>query len=237
MTLLMKLITRFCFRWLRRLLKLSFVLLIIGTIAVVLPLRWINPPITNYVIHANLSGNKHQNLRKTWTHYRDIPDIVKLAVITAEDQRFPSHMGVDWREIKNALADYRRGKPLRGASTLTQQLAKNIYLWPERSLIRKGIEAWLAMSMEIMLGKERILELYLNTSQFSRPYFGVERSSQYLFDKSVTEITEAEAAHLASCLPSPAMCKPGVNNNTLKKRQAFIRKYMDILGVKHLQLL
>lgn len=228
---------RFLFRWFYRLLKLAIFLIILGTIIAILPLRWINPPITNYVVQANLSGNQYQNLRETWVNYHDIPDTLKLAVITAEDQRFPSHRGIDWSEVKNALADYQRGKPLRGASTLTQQLAKNIYLWPDRSLPRKGIEAWLAMSMELMLSKERILELYLNTAQFSRPYFGVERSSQYLFNKSVTDISESEAAHLASCLPSPSMCKPGVLNNTLKKRQAFIRKYMDILGVKYLQLL
>lgn len=205
-------------------------LILLVSLLLTLPLRWIDPPITSYVIQARLSGERFQDLKASWIDYSAIPGNVILAVIAGEDQRFPNHMGIDAREIRNAIQDYQSGAELRGASTLTQQLIKNLYLWPERSYLRKGLEAWLALWTDALLSKRRIMELYLNTAQFSRAYFGIERSSQYLFNKSVQNITDYEAAYLAACLPAPSSCKPGEQSDAHSRRQDFILEHMRILG-------
>jgi monofunctional biosynthetic peptidoglycan transglycosylase len=208
--------------------KLILFCLII-TLLITLPLRWFNPPYTAYEYHANLSGDNYQNLQQTWVAFSAMPAKLPLAVMAGEDQRFIAHSGIDVTEVRNAIRDYRQGSNLRGASTLTQQLAKNIYLWPGRSVTRKGIEAWLALALEVVLPKKRILELYLNTAQFSRAYFGAEASSQYLFKQSLHTISDEQAAFLAACLPAPAACRPNNQSAAHKKRQAFILKHMPLL--------
>jgi len=128
-----------------------------------------------------------------------------VAAIASEDQRFPMHNGFDIEAIKAVLEDAKRGKGLRGASTITQQVAKNLFLWPGRSFIRKGVEVWLTFLIELVWNKQRILEMYLNIAQFSDRTFGVEAASQQFFQVSARDLTAEEAALLAAVLPGPEL--------------------------------
>lgn len=165
-----------------------------------------------------------------WQTLTDIAPAMALAVIAAEDQRFPEHYGFDLTEIKHAWRDYRQGKRLRGASTLTQQVAKNLYLWPERSLLRKLLEAWFAFWIELLWSKERILEIYLNIAQFSSQSFGVAAASQQFFAKSSADLSSSEAALLAAALPAPVRNRVGNPSAAMRQRQQWILQQMQQLG-------
>lgn len=142
-------------------------------------------------------------LKQRWRALADLPDHVARAVITAEDQRFFQHWGFDTVEIERALEAYHEGEPLRGASTITQQLAKNLFLWEGRSLLRKALEVHFTFWLELLLSKRRILELYLNVAEFGRGVFGVGAAAQHHFDLDARHLSREQAAALAAILPSP----------------------------------
>jgi len=170
-----------------------------------------------------------------WISIDKLPSSMPLAVVASEDQRFPIHFGVDFTAIINALEQYDDGDGLRGASTITQQTAKNIFLWSGRSFIRKGLEAGLAISLEAIWGKKRILEVYLNVAEFGKGIYGVEAASQHYFRKSARLLTAKQTAQLAVLLPSPRTRDPRSLTPNLRQRVVWIERQMRQLGSGYLK--
>lgn len=164
-----------------------------------------------------------------WVAWQDIADSLALAVIAAEDQRFFMHAGIDVESIRKSVEESRRGEGLRGASTITQQVAKNIYLWRDRSFLRKGIEAWLALLVDLAWPKQRILEVYLNVAEFGPGLYGVGAAGHVYFGKPANTITDAEAALLAAVLPSPTRLDAGNPSDYVRERQRWIIGQMQRL--------
>ncbi|RVU81780.1 monofunctional biosynthetic peptidoglycan transglycosylase [Leucothrix sargassi] len=216
---------------------------ICGTILVYLTIllvfRWVPLPTSAFIYHQNALHKAEPEIYKAanyqWVDWEEIPPALALAVVTAEDQRFPTHWGVDTIELRNAISDMRAGKAVRGASTITQQVAKNLFLWNGRSYVRKGMEIFLSFSLELVWSKQRILEVYLNIAQFAPVTFGVQESSRVLFDKSLQELTTDEMAMLAAVLPTPAKSNANEPSETLQKRHAWILEHMEKLGEGYLK--
>ena len=167
-------------------------------IAAVVPLRWIHPPTTAFILSDETPGK----LRR-WVPLEHISPHLQIAVIASEDQKFPTHGGFDVDQIADALEERLAGGRRRGASTITQQVAKNLYLWPGASFLRKSLEAYLTFWIEWSWPKRRILEVYLNVAEFGRGVFGAGAASERFFGKRADALTPHEAALLAAVLPSP----------------------------------
>lgn len=168
------------------------------------------------------------SLRANWVPINTISPALAVAVVASEDQKFPDHFGFDIEAIQSALSED-RGR-MRGASTLTQQLAKNLYLWPGRSLFRKGLEAWLTLWIEITWSKQRILEVYLNVVEFGPGVYGVGEASKTFFNKSPAELTRHEAALLAAVLPNPKQLSADRPSPYVYQRARAIQEAMSYLG-------
>ena len=177
-------------------------------------------------IRDRLSGGDYA--RHTWSDYADISQHTALAVIAAEDQRFPAHFGVDTTELRRALRS--RAAARRGASTITQQTVKNLFLWPGRSYVRKGLEALLAVIMELLIPKRRILEIYLNIAQTGKGIFGVTDAARIYFDKAPQQLNRHEAARIAAVLPNPAQYSAVNPSSYVLQRQHWILRQMKQLG-------
>lgn len=196
------------------------------TILFILPLRWLNPAITMFVLTDDTVESVWVYQR--WQSLDRIAPVMQLAVIAAEDQKFPQHYGFDFKEIKKALG--RKGGPNRGASTITQQLIKNIFLWKGKSIFRKLIEAYLTIAVELLLPKERILELYLNVVEFGSGVYGVESAGQKFFKKMPSELNRVEASLLAAVLPNPKKFNVASPSPYVYERALNIRFSMNALG-------
>jgi len=199
---------------------------LLGSVALVLPLRWFAPATTAFML-ADDSGR--QPLLHEWAGWETVGSAMPLAVVASEDQRFAQHFGLDIGSIRQSIDEARQGGRLRGASTITQQLAKNLYLTPSRSLWRKGIEAWFAVLLEACLSKQRILELYVNLVEFGPGIYGVAAASAHYFRKTPAALTDAEAALLAAVLPNPARLQVAEPSPYLRDRQAWIMGQMQRL--------
>lgn len=199
---------------------------------IVLLLRWINPPFTAFTLQEDWEeiGKERYNLRQTWVPYKEIPDHLKLAVVASEDQRFYEHWGLDLSAIDKALEEKERKGRIRGASTITQQVAKNLFLSPARSYFRKGIEAGIAVLIEVMWTKQRILEVYLNTAEFGPGMFGVNAASNFYYGKSASRLTPKEAARMATVLPNPKIIEPVPASEYVQERSHWILKNMEQLS-------
>ena len=214
---------RFRYRILRFLL-LTAACIVLLTLLLVLPLRWL-PPLTtsfmlqNWVEQASLSAR----VRYDWEPRTRISRRAALAVMAAEDQKFMDHSGFDFESIRKAWQRNAHSRKVRGASTISQQVAKNLWLWPERSWLRKGLEAWFTLWLEICWPKERILEIYLNTAQFGPHVFGVEAASRQFYNKPAAALNEPEAALLAAVLPNPQQFSVRNPSAHVRARQAWIR--------------
>jgi len=202
------------------------VLLLVGSVIAVVPLRWVDPPTTAFMLGdtRDLDGISQQ-----WVEWIDMSDSLALAVIAAEDQRFLEHAGVDFKSIKDSVEESRRGERLRGASTITQQVAKNLYLWRGRSFVRKGIEAYLALLVDLAWPKWRILEVYLNIAEFGPGVYGVGAASEIYFGKSAGAMTDTEAALLAAVLPNPIRLDIANPSDYVRERQRWIVGQMQRL--------
>jgi monofunctional biosynthetic peptidoglycan transglycosylase len=174
-------------------------------------------------------------VKHTWISIDKLPTYMPLAVVASEDQRFPDHLGVDFAAISKALSQYDDGDGLRGASTITQQTAKNLFLWSGRSFVRKGLEAGLAVSLEALWGKKRILEVYLNIAEFGKGIYGVEAASQHYFGRSASKLTMNQAARLAVLLPSPRTRNPNALTYYLRQRVDWVERQMQQLGPDYLK--
>lgn len=165
-----------------------------------------------------------------WRPLEEISPSMGVAVIAAEDQLFADHFGFDWNAIEKAVAHNERSRRKRGASTLTQQTAKNLFLWSSRSWIRKGFEAWFTLALETGWSKRRILEVYLNIVEFGDGIYGVEAAAQVYFHKPAKRLTPSEAALLAAVLPNPHRFKVAAPSEHVRSRQAWILRQMEQLG-------
>ena len=185
-----------------RLIKKIILFIAISHLTYVILLRFIDPPVTITQIVSLLSGN---GFKRTHVSLDEMSTAAKLSVLAAEDQLFPDHNGFDIKGIKNALAynKKKKGKKIRGASTISQQVAKNVFLWQGRSWFRKGLEVYFTFLIELTWGKERILEVYLNEAEMGKGIFGIEAAAKKYFNKKANKLTRTEAAKIASCLPNP----------------------------------
>ena len=203
-----------------------------AVLASVLPiaaLRCVRPMTSSFMIERRLLARGERacsDIHYQWVPRRQISPELAIAVIAAEDQRFVEHRGFDLNSIDRAMRE-RRG---RGASTITQQVAKNLFLWPGRSLLRKGLEAWLTVWIEALWPKQRILEVYLNVAQFGRCNFGAEAASEAFFGKRAAALSAPEAALLAAALPNPVRLRVDAPSPHLRERAAQIEEQMRRLG-------
>ena len=183
-----------------RLIWRVFLILFVAQLCYILLLRWVNPPFTFTQLGSLVAGN---GFTRTHVEWSEISSEMKLAVIASEDQLFFNHNGFDWKSIQEAMKKNKKSRRMRGASTLSQQVAKNVFLWQGRTWFRKGLEAYFTFMIELAWGKQRILEVYLNEAEMGKGLFGVEAAARTYFKKSASKLTETEAAMIASVLPSP----------------------------------
>jgi monofunctional biosynthetic peptidoglycan transglycosylase len=202
----------------------------LGSLLLVLPWRWIPPPTTAFMLRERLGlGSAHaQRVTRRWVPLGEISPQLAIAVVAAEDQKFPEHNGFDFDAISRAAQEERRRT--RGASTISQQLAKNLYLWPGRSLLRKGLEAYFTLLLEWLWPKQRILEVYLNVAEFGPGVFGAEAASRRYFDKSARQLTPHEAALLAAVLPNPKRMSAARPSAYVSSRADQIERSAQALG-------
>ncbi len=184
-----------------RIIKRTLIFLFFFQLFYILLLKWVDPPITITQFWSWISGN---GLKRDYVDLDEMSSYARLAVIASEDQLFADHSGFDWKSIRKAR-EYNEKKPnrVRGASTISQQVAKNVFLWQHRSWFRKGLETYFTFMIELIWGKERILEVYLNVSEMGKGVFGIEAASQKYFKKPAKKLTRHEAASIAACLPNP----------------------------------
>lgn len=202
------------------------------SILLVISLTVFNPPFWMWKVQRQLTPpeNYPETIQHQWVAWENISDNMKLAVIAAEDQLFLNHSGFDYDSISKAIKSNAQGKRIRGASTISQQTAKNLFLWPSKNLLRKGIEAWFTALMELILSKQRILELYLNIIELGPGLFGVESASQHYYGKSSRKLSRRESARLAAVLPNPYRFQVKQPSKYVQKRVLWIEKQMQQLG-------
>ncbi len=218
---------------------------LIATIGIVVVYKFIPPPFTPLMVQrkaeAVFSGEEHTAVHYDWVGYDDISPMVFQAVIAAEDKKFVNHSGFDWDSIERAMAynERKQGKKVRGASTISQQVAKNVFLWPGRDWIRKGLEAYFTVLIEFIWGKQRILEVYVNIVEQGHDngnaVFGVGASAQYFFGRTPDKITRDQAALMAAVLPSPRRYSIASPSRYVSGRRSFISKQMGGIGKGYLK--
>ncbi|AKH68753.1 monofunctional biosynthetic peptidoglycan transglycosylase [Spongiibacter sp. IMCC21906] len=192
---------------------------ILFSVAVVLPLRWIDPPGSMLMLVRSWEHRgERYDVTKQWRDIATLPRHAALAVVVSEDQRFLQHYGVDIAAIRKAMAERKWRGELRGASTITQQVAKNLYLWNGRSWLRKGLEAWFAMLVDLCWSKQRVMEVYLNIAEWGPGVFGLAAASEYHFQRDVSQLSPWQSALLASALPSPLTYTPASPSPQLSER-------------------
>lgn len=198
------------------------------SLALVLPWRWIAPPTSAFIVRERLARGSSTAIQQRWVSWGGISPHLAIAVIAAEDQRFPLHHGFDVESLWKALGERRARQ--RGASTISQQLAKNLFLWPGRSLVRKGLEAYLTLLIESLWPKRRILEVYLNLVEFGPGVFGARAASERFFGKSSRELAPDEAALLAAVLPNPKRMSAARPSKYVRERALAIERVVAGLG-------
>src|SRR5258706_15351334 len=212
-------------------------LVVVGVSARVLAvasLRWINPPFTAFMAEAQasawLSRDANYVCRHTWIDLDRISPNLPLAVVASEDQKFPEHWGFDVPAIEKAYALNQHSHRVRGASTISQQVAKNLFLWSGRSYFRKGLEAYFTLLIEACWPKRRILEIYLNIAEFGYGTYGAEAAAQRFFHKSAARLSRSDAAALAAVLPNPVRFSAAAPSRYVQQRREWILGQMQALG-------
>lgn len=211
-----------------------FILLLLSIIT----LRWVNPSATSFTLRENwaeLEAERY-NLREYWVNSDEIPDQMKWAVVASEDQLFWEHNGFDMESIREAWEERQSGERTRGASTISQQVAKNLYLSPAQTFLRKGVEAGITVLIELIWPKERILEVYLNIAEFGPGIFGVGKAADHFWEVSATELTPEMASRLAAVLPSPKRMRVEPPSPFTEERSLWVLRQMTQLsGVSYYQ--
>lgn len=223
------------FRKIIRILLKIILWFFISTIVVVIFYRFIPPPLTPLMLLRvfEQAGDEKRDVRltKDWVSLDEISKAMPLAVITSEDQKFEEHYGFDMEAIEKAQKynERHKGKKVKGASTISQQTAKNVFLWPRRSYIRKGFEVYFTSLIELLWSKRRIMEVYLNVIEMGDGIYGAEAASQEYFGKPASKLTKAEAALIAACLPNPIRWSPAKPTSYIKRKQAWILRKMPMM--------
>lgn len=207
-----------------RKLRRALIFLFLAQFAYIVLLKWVDPPITITQLTNWVQGH---GLRRDYVDREDISPYMKLAVMASEDQLFPDHNGFDIKSIQKALQhNKKKPKRVRGASTISQQVAKNVFLWQGRSWVRKGLEVYFTFMIELVWGKERILEVYLNVAEMGTGIFGVEAAAQAYFKKPAKKLSRSEAAMIAACLPNPKKYKVKPLSKYVERRYPWIVNQM-----------
>ncbi|PZQ62411.1 MAG: monofunctional biosynthetic peptidoglycan transglycosylase [Phenylobacterium zucineum] len=199
----------------------AVIVLFVGPVIVVAVYRFVPPPVTFLMVQRLFEG---QGLDHRWVPLEKISPNLVRAAIAAEDARFCEHRGFDVAAIEKAMAANAKGKKLRGGSTISQQTAKNVFLWPGRDWVRKGLEAWFTVLIEIGWGKERIMEVYLNSIEFGPGIYGAEAASQRFFKVPASRLTPTQAARMAAILPKPLGWKAAKPGPYVKRRAGSINR-------------
>jgi monofunctional biosynthetic peptidoglycan transglycosylase len=218
-------------RWLRRLLWLPVVFVAVTFLQVLVP-RFINPPTSAFMVWRQIDGLGEAGfeLRNEWRGLDGISPHLPISLVAAEDQTFPTHRGFDMKAIEKALETNAEGGRIRGGSTITQQVAKNLYLWGGGGYFRKALEAWYTVLIELTWPKPRILEVYANIAEFGDGIYGAEAAAQAFFDKPASELTAAESARLAAVLPNPKKYSAANPGPYVQRRAAWIERNARNLG-------
>lgn len=209
-------------------------LFILFSLFLVLLFKWVPVPFTP-LMAIRYFERPEEEINHNWVAKEKIPRHLQLAVIASEDQNFVSHNGFDFEAIEKAIEDNRQGKRIRGASTISQQTAKNVFLWPGRTWLRKGLETYFTFLIETFWSKERILEVYLNSIEMGSGVYGAEAAAQYWFHKSVGNLSIAEAAAIAAILPNPRKYKANPASNYIQQRKNWIMRQMQNYGAFNLE--
>ncbi len=222
-----KRLLRFCIKWILILWVSSVVAIVLGKF---LPV-FFTPTMLSRKIDAWSEGNSGK-IYSNWTSYDEIDKNCGLAVIASEDQLFPDHNGFDFDAMVGAVKNNMKGKRIKGASTISQQVAKNVFLWQGRSYFRKGLEVYFTFMIEMIWGKKRILEVYLNVAETGKMTFGVEAACRKYYDHTSTEVSKSEAARIAAVLPNPIRFSIKNPSGYVLRRTGQIQRQMRMLGGK-----
>lgn len=217
--------------WLRRLLWLPVLVLAITFLQVLVP-RFVDPPTSAFMLWRQIDGigDADFQLRHDWRDLGDISPHLPISLVAAEDQTFPEHRGFDMRAIEKALESNAEGGRVRGGSTISQQVAKNLYLWSGGGYFRKGLEAWYTVLIELTWPKQRILEVYANIAEFGDGIYGAEAAAQAFFGKPASALTAAQSARLAAVLPNPKRYSAARPGPFVQRRAAWIERNARNLG-------
>ena len=209
-----------------RMIKKLFLVLFIAQFIYIILLKWIDPPVTITQLASWISG---RGLKRDYVSSRYISPDAKLAVIASEDQLFPDHNGFDFKSIEKAMKHNRTSKSLHGASTISQQTAKNVFLWQGRSWIRKGLEVYFTFMIEKIWGKKRILEVYMNVTEMGTGIFGIEEAAKTYFHRNASALSRQEASLIAACLPNPRIYSVQPVSRYVFLRSGWILRQMNNL--------
>lgn len=208
------------------------------TVCWVLLYKWVPVPATPLMVIRTAQQVQH-NEEKQWKHQwvplEKISKNLQLAVICSEDQKFTRHHGFDVNAIEKVIDNYATDEPLRGASTISQQTAKNVFLWPQRSWVRKGFEVYFTFLVELLWSKSRIMEVYLNSIEMGNGIYGAQAASQYWFHKEASTLSKYEAAAIAAILPNPLKMKADPATSYIQKRKEWILRQMGYYGILDLE--
>ena len=221
------------FQKLKKWIVKSIIIFFLLSIFSVIIFRWVPVPFTPLMVIRNIEqwskGEKASFVHK-WVSINKISDNLTKAVIVSEDQKFMEHFGFDIEAIEKAYEKNKKGKKIKGGSTITQQTAKNVFLWPQRSYIRKGFEVYFSFLIELFWSKERILEVYLNSIEMGNGVYGAEAASQHWFRKPAAKLNAYQAASIAAILPNPRKYKAINSSNYVEKRKIWIVRQMGFYG-------
>ena len=212
---------------------------VIGSVALVLLYRFIDPPVTPLMLIRPLEGlgeGRVVGISKDWISIEEVDPALLRSVIAAEDARFLTHGGIDWEAVEEARIynEKHQGEKVRGASTITMQCARNVFLWQGRNYLRKGLEAWFTYLIEFLWGKQRILEVYINVIEWGDGIYGVNRASLEYFGRPANELSDREAALLAAVLPNPRRWSPAEPTDWIRRRTASIMKGARIVSIEEI---
>lgn len=207
-------------KWTKRI----FLFLFIAQFVYIILLKWVNPPVTITQLVSWVSG---YGLKRDYVDKDEMSPEARLAVIASEDQKFADHDGFDWKSIEKAQKYNATHKKTRGASTISQQTAKNVFLWQGGGYFRKGLEVYFTFMIELIWGKERILEVYLNIAEMGKGVFGIEAASQAYYKKPAKSLSRGEAALIAACLPNPKVFKVDAPTSYVRFRARRIQQQMN----------
>ncbi|MCS4435725.1 monofunctional biosynthetic peptidoglycan transglycosylase [Aquiflexum gelatinilyticum] len=204
------------------------------SIGLTLIYRFIPVPVTPLMVirlwEQAWDEKKDVRLYKDWVSIDNISKHMPQAVYAAEDQKFLEHNGFDWKAMEEAWEKNKKGKRIKGASTISQQTAKNVFLWPSRNLVRKGLEAYFTFLIELIWSKERIMEVYLNVIEMGPGIYGIEAASQTFYNRPASKLTRQQAAMIAAVLPNPIRWSPAKPTGYIRGRQSWILRQMNNLA-------